>query len=394
MYWLKLRFSDFISFLFLFLLIFDLKIIGSIGSSSLVSFFCLLYVLSNPKFSIDKLNNIVSAFDYFLFSYLILIIFVLVRLVFGAGSDLSYLLTMMKTTSILVSMLLYLLVFYDDNILERIVNVFFINGLFCLFFGTFHEFKFLINPFQYGNDVFGLIGDSEYRTAFLAGSGYFGIASLYSIAFVVALYVVSGKPTLFNLLKIFVIAAAGILAGRVALVCYFICLLLFTVRKMSISYLVFGFFAICLGYYVLNNVDYFYNANVWIMEIFGQGNIAESNSIVELKSMFFVPETSTILFGDGFYGGMDAYYGGTDVGYLRHLLFGGVFYALGVVLVSFLLVYRAKSSFVIVTMFLIALFLHFKAVFLLNNPGFLGVFGLVVFYFYKQSKVDNRVLVS
>lgn len=393
MYWKKLKIWNFISFLFLFFLIFDLKIVGSIGSSFLVLFFCLLYVLSNPKFSIDRFKDIFSAFDYFLFSYLILIIFVLLRLVFGGGADLSYLLTMIKTTSILVSMFLYLLVFYDDNILERIVNVFFINGLFCLFFGTFHEFKFLIAPFQYGNDVFGLIGDNEYRTAFLAGSGYFGISSLYSIAFVVALYTISTKPTLVNLLKIFVIAVAGILAGRVALVCYFISLLFFAVRKMSISYLIFGLSALFLGYYVFNNVNYFYNANVWIMEMFGQGDITESSSIVELKRMFFMPETSTILFGDGAYGGIDAYYGGTDVGYLRHLLFGGVFYALGVVLVSFLLLYKVKNNFTIMVMFFIALFLHFKAVFLLNNPGFFGVFGLVAFYYYKQNKVYNKVLV-
>lgn len=394
MYWLKIKFSNFISFVFLFLLIFDLKIIGSVGSATLVLFCCLLYILSNPKVLISKSKSLISAFDSFLFSYLILIIFVLIRLIAGGGADLSYLLTMIKTTSILLSMFLYLLVFYDDNILERIVNVFFVNGVFCLFFGTFHEFKFLINPFQYGNDVFGLIGDSEYRTAFLAGSGYFGISSLYSIVFVIALYIVSRKPTLFNLLKIFVIAAAGILAGRVALVCYFICLLFFTVRKMSISYLIFGFFAFGLGYYVLNNVDYFYTANAWIMEMFGQGDITQSNSIMDLKTMFFVPETSTLLFGDGRYGGLDAYYGGTDVGYLRHLLFGGIFYALGVVLVSFLLIYKAKNSFIIIIMFLIALFLHFKAVFLLNNPGFFGIFGLVAFYFYNQSKAHNKVLLK
>ena len=385
MAWLKLKVSDLLSFIFLFLLIFDLKIFGSVGSAVLVFFGCFIYILANPKIIIEKSKRVISAFDYFLIAYLFLILFVLLRLMFSGGDDISYLLTMIKSTSILLAMFSYLLVFYDDNILEKIVNVFFVNGIFCLFFGTFYEYKPLITVFQYGEEVFGLIGDSEYRTAFLAGSGYFGISSLYSVAFAIALYVTSNKPTILNFIKILVIAIAGVLAGRVALVCYFLCIAFFSIRKMSLIYLLGGLFFFCIGYYLLNNVDYFYNANAWIMEMFG-GKIEESNSIMDLKTMFFIPETTTLLLGDGKYGGMDTYYGGTDVGYMRNLLFGGAFYMFLVVIVSFLLVYKVKSNFIILVIFFIALFLHFKAVFLINNPGFFGLFGLVVFYFYNKKK--------
>lgn len=66
----------------------------------------------------------------------------------------------------------------------------------------------------------------------------------------------------------------------------------------------------------------------WIFELFinfNQNGSFNTSSSDSLKSLFFIPKESTILWGDGKYLLSDGqYYMHTDVGYLRVLLYGGV----------------------------------------------------------------------
>lgn len=140
-------------------------------------------------------------------------------------SEVSFLFTMSKATLILLATLNNLFDSFCNSDLKRnLINIFFFNACICLVFGTFSEYKTLLSLFQYGGDSVELIGNNEYRNAFLAGSGYFGISSLYGLVFAIVLKIIIDDKN-HNFFKLLVIALAGLFAGRVALICYLIAIL-------------------------------------------------------------------------------------------------------------------------------------------------------------------------
>jgi hypothetical protein len=110
----------------------------------------------------------------------------------------------------------------------------------------------------------------------------------------------------------------------------------------------------------------------WAFEMFinsQEGNGAETQSTNQLKDMYFDISTSTFLMGDGYYRDPNdsaAYYMGTDAGYMRQILFYGIFGSL--VLYSFyffifknmlLKSLKMYDSSTAVMMFLIAFYFFF-----------------------------------
>ncbi|MEZ8412221.1 O-antigen polymerase [Vibrio splendidus] len=100
--------------------------------------------------------------------------------------------------------------------------------------------------------------------------------------------------------------------------------------KISCVFFVFVILAFFLVSYLIstgsNEIERMLN---WTFEIFynfaDTGKLATSSSN-SLKDLFFLPTTSTILWGDGYYLlPSGEYYMHTDVGYLRVLLYGGLF---------------------------------------------------------------------
>lgn len=72
----------------------------------------------------------------------------------------------------------------------------------------------------------------------------------------------------------------------------------------------------------------------------------ETNSSNELKKHYFKIEPLTFLFGDGFYTSptnKDAYYKNTDAGYMRLILFGGIFFSLLLYLMYIFVFYTCFS---------------------------------------------------
>lgn len=67
----------------------------------------------------------------------------------------------------------------------------------------------------------------------------------------------------------------------------------------------------------------------WAIEMFqnDNGTVLETRSSNDLKTMYFMPATNTILLGDGYYKNQqdaNRYYMDTDAGYMRHILFYGI----------------------------------------------------------------------
>lgn len=303
-------------------------------------------------------------------------------MVFSSDLDISYLLTTLKTTGILIATLLYLMAFYDRLIIRKVFNIFFLNALICMFFGYFSELKeFFIYPFQHMNDI-ELIGMSEYRNSFLAGSGYFGIASLYAYAMPIFLYYINKNGNYLQYLKFSLIAIAGILAGRVALLVYMIIFGTYSLYYLKIKFLIFLIIASVLSFYLLANLPQLESVYLWISDIFGPDSYKDSGSLNQLSEMFYFPSDLTFIFGDAKYANVDgSYYGGTDVGYMRNILFGGIAYIILLLGVFLSLFYKLLNNFYCISMFFIALLLHFKGVFILNNPGFFPLTLIAVIYY-------------
>lgn len=386
---LKQSIYSFFSFIGMFFLVFDLRIFGFFGSAFIVLFFSLIYFILNSRDFISRLEKVVSCFSLFLILFLIYLIFVSFRVYVDMAQDVSYWLSAMKSLVILLATLFYLAIFYKSNIILNIVNVFFVNALVCIFFGTFPDNKFIISYFQYPTTIGGneLIGMNEYRNAFLSGSGYFGVASLYSLVVPIVLYYIFLNKNFFNFVKLFFVLIAGVLAGRIALVAYFISFVLFSFFKRKISLILVFFTFTFLGYMALDNLVYFEDANAWISELYKSEKLSDSTTIQDLKQMLYVPTELTLLFGDGRYKSeFGGYYGSTDIGYMRNILFGGLGFVLILLLCFISIFYKVRKNSIVYILIIISLFLHFKGVFILNNPGFLPIILSFVFYLYIKNK--------
>lgn len=360
-----------INYLVLFLLIFDIAIPGIPGmTSSLVSLIiCLVYMLLGKKHTIRN-RDVFSFFSNVVYLYVFIFCWVFISVSFSP--DMSYLLSTLKASVILLSTICYLSMFYDDKLFDRLINVFFINALICFIGGSYLPFKELLSPFRYGGE---LIGFNPYRDAFLSGSGYFGISSVYAFAFCCFLYLYSqtGIKVKYFSLKLFSILLAGILAGRIAIPISLLAFTYLALVKQKISYLISGIFISAIVFFILQ-IDALEGAKDWIYDLFEfENSIADNHAVMGIRDMFTIPSNDiTFLIGDGIYENSDkTYYMHTDIGYMRHWYFGGVFFMVLPLLIMPLLYMKNKSKYYIYFLFPIALMIHFKGVFILNNPAFM-----------------------
>jgi hypothetical protein len=152
----------------------------------------------------------------------------------------------------------------------------------------------------------------------------------------------------------------------------------------------------------------------WAFELFinsNEGNGLETKSSNNLKDMYFDVSTSTFLIGDGYYSDPTdkaAYYLGTDAGYMRQLLFYGLFGSLILYLFYFLIfkkiiyvVYISFDKSTILMFLLIAFyyfFAHVKGDIFMGGDMPLRV--LFILYFllnkrlYTNSEISNPNILS
>lgn len=136
----------------------------------------------------------------------------------------------------------------------------------------------------------------------------------------------------------FVCVIGNMLYGRTGLVASFVCMIalmiyLFIIHNYKIIKLIsfiFGFFIVAL--LLLKNfnssIDYWYNWVFSIVENFiTQGSLYDNTGSVEtlVNRMYFIPNLKTLLIGDARYMVDGQYYMLTDVGFMRPILYFGVF---------------------------------------------------------------------
>ncbi|MEE0887573.1 MAG: hypothetical protein UIB61_11770 [Treponema sp.] len=188
-------------------------------------------------------------------------------------------------------------------------------------------------------------GVLEYITRFgFAGFSGFGCAFLVTCATVITCYLFLNEKINLKQCKIYslIFIIGSFYYGRIGFVIavftfglFSLYLLIHKKAHLFLFYIFILVFFILFGfalYFAIPNVQPFID---WLLEpifsYFENGKI-ESASTNSLGRMYenFSPSDETLLFGDGYWLGLhgSGYYGKTDVGFMRNILYGGVFYSL------------------------------------------------------------------
>lgn len=252
----------------------------------------------------------------------------------------------------------------------------------------------------------------EYVTRFgFAGFSGFGCAFLVTCASVVTCYLflndrISLKQCKFYSL-IFIIGS--FYYGRIGFIVsiftfgLFSLYLLFHKRpRLFLFYIFLLAFFIVLGfilYFAIPDIQPFVD---WLLEpifsYFENGKV-ESASTNQLKNMYknFSPSDKTLLLGDGYWLGLDGngYYGKTDVGFMRNVLYGGVFYSFllySLVAVFLFFLYsklkqnKAKGSGILIFI----MFVQFLLFELKGDIAFLFLKNYIPIYLYLSHKNEVK----
>ena len=136
--------------------------------------------------------------------------------------------------------------------------------------------------------------------------------------------------------------------------------------KLNFKVLLTLFLLGCISFYVLN-LEIFEIYQTWLFEIFYKESTSGNDLLYEHTK---IPTSlCTWTLGDGLYALTSGeYYMRTDIGYLRHLYFGGLFFTILVVSILFFL-YRNNRNYIFLFLIIpICLAFHFKGVFIYNSP--------------------------
>jgi hypothetical protein len=370
------------NFFLLFLIVFDLKFpfIGVLGSAFISLVLMVFIILLNGSLE-NSLKSLILIFKEYLsliVVYFLLMVYVISRIVVSGGIEPSIFFSFMKSYCVFLSCLVYFI--YVSNELDKLLlNVFFINSCICLFVGTFVDLMpiSLFFKYTYSQDFF-----ITYRYAFFSGASAFGIAAPYCLFIVYFSYVLTqtNKIRLVDMLKFLIIILSALLSARTTFISIFIASIVFLIYNPKKLVLLVPILCVFI-FYILSSSQ-FSNVTSWMFEVFSNGSNTVSTN--ELKEMYFLPEVNTFLFGDGKYSSEDGYYMGVDAGYMRHLLFGGIFFVMLVCLVPFSLSNISKSQ---VMLFFIApmlFILHFKGAVILNSPPVMATVIVIVEIFRRK----------
>jgi hypothetical protein len=172
-------------------------------------------------------------------------------------------------------------------------------------------------------------------------AGFSGVLATFmcTVAVVFSLYMILQNYKKIQFFFIMVVNVLGnIFYGRTGLICSFICIFIFFVYYILVKKNV-KLFLLCVfsGLTIFIVLSYLYNTNqvvaIWLDWAFipyrnwiNTGKFGNNSSNVLIHDMYFLPEYTTLLFGDGKYTSADGfYYMDTDSGFMRLMLYSGVF---------------------------------------------------------------------
>lgn len=169
--------------------------------------------------------------------------------------------------------------------------------------------------------------EQEYRLYNFTSSGFFQL-SIFYLMLLHFLLAYNAKHNTIHSVFLFLMLCIGIVSGRTFLMLSVISIVLYFKWRYIPALILFTVICLFLAFNYADNKYVEHALEPLINLIHGTGRISSSTDTLMQKHLF-IPELKQILIGDGYYySPKGGYYGGTDSGFLRQILYGGVSYML------------------------------------------------------------------
>ncbi|QIW15656.1 hypothetical protein A4G20_04580 [Pasteurellaceae bacterium RH1A] len=219
--------------------------------------------------------------------------------------------------------------------------------------------------------------EQEYRLYNITSSAFFQL-SLFYLVLLHFLLAYNAKHNSISSLFLFLMLCIGLISGRTFLMLSVISILLYFKWRYLPALIAFGLLIIGLALYMPEHryVEHALEPLINIIKMikirffgFPVETITLSASADNLvQNHLYLPEPKQLLMGDGYYYTSEGkYYGATDSGFIRQVLYGGVPYLLACAAFTFYFVYRLAQNwfngswkFILSLMFILSI-CHIKA---------------------------------
>jgi hypothetical protein len=243
------------------------------------------------------------------------------------------------------------------NICNATFAIVFLQALIIATSIALPEFRGVISNFQDPVDVeIANAAITQTRGFALASQQFFGLSITFCLLLVfMAFFIINNYGHRMHIVVFLIGCATSIPAGRTVFIGIgfaFLLVFLDSIRYLKFKklveiLLVLSLLMLCV--FVFADLSSLKGISSWAFEMFinfFNGRGMESSSTNELiKKMLFVPDVETILFGDGLYTLKNgSYYMGTDSGYMRTMLMGGLS-SIALIVFDIYLFYRLSKLF-------------------------------------------------
>ena len=336
--------------LLIFMYIFAFKIYSIIDSTIIVGLILTGILMFNKEYRKKVFNGLKNKYIlYLIIGMIILLLWSIMVLFINKTQDLSYLKTLIHlyiTLGIGYELFFYLdLKNKKNEVINYIIISFLIQSFLQWFFFLFPSVSSLFNIFRTESMILNNIKYSGYRGLAISSTGFFGLSSAYGL---VSIIYFTKYNTLFknNILKyivFFLLYSGTFFAGRTGFIALpFILILLIAdlknnrqnkeiyrkkLKQLGIVFL--SFLLIILLTMQIPKFSKMYNYVFELVKNISNGKGFFTTSTDKLIKMYDIDISSKTFFvGDGkytvFLNGEPKYYQGTDVGYLRKILYFGI----------------------------------------------------------------------
>lgn len=188
--------------------------------------------------------------------------------------------------------------------------------------------------------------EQEYRLYNVTATAFFQLSLFYLMLFHFLLAYNAKHQTMPSIM-LFLLLCIGLISGRTFLLLSVVSIVLYFKRAYIPSLLAFVLLVLGLAYFLPRNPYVAHALEPVINLLHGAGFVSSSTDTL-MKNHLFMPTLKQFLMGDGRYmtGELEVgrYYGHTDSGFLRQILYGGVSYALVCFLVTFYFVRKVALN--------------------------------------------------
>lgn len=317
---------------------------------------CIIYILCNYKYLIKYINIVLkTCLKYSVLTLVICMIATIIIPYIYHTNDYSYMDTLSSIIRTSIKMFAVLILFekvHKDDANVKLFSKYIILST-CAYVGTtivfliFPILKVVWNNIIEDSSYHILEGNSNYIARY-GIMGYSGFQVAFKVIFAIIIngYLILEEKCKFRkenvtlYISYVILILGSLFYGRIGLVVTLIVtailmLLFIKYNKKVSAFLFIGIIiAILIGVVVYHSNEQIRLWMDWslapIINFIKTGELYTVSSDIVFQKMIFMPETNTLLFGDGYYTDIDGegYYKSTDVGFMRPILFYGLFFTI------------------------------------------------------------------